>query len=477
MKDSSIKLKGGFLGLFAALLLTNPQGAAAGITVTQEQLHNSKDSQLATSSEQQFVAIPPTTPEKAYEEWLDNLEIAGGPNENEDGTMFFVAQAEAAVDVKGDPKKAKNAWVLARNVAYSKAELLAKAQLADYLASEVKSERSSKVTDMGGDTPPPMMAKAAEQLSVMDKALTLTGKALDHEIKKFDSKWDGTGRTQEEKKRRLVSIREKYKERMSALSRLFITGAVPVINLEGTNDLGQYVVLVGMVWSPKTQAIAQSIIDNDLKLPLDEPEPSIRNQVKAALADNPDFLAVSSGVRLWTNEKGEQAVVAFTGVDRTKSSQKNMREAGLRGRNMIAQFVAEQFEANDRVDTEMITDTLLNDDETRETFNSSEFESTVKAKSKKLKLTGVAQAYKWKGRHPVSKARMEVVVWSWTPSGRKFAGQMKEAADKAEKAMNTKATSSISPASGQQSGTTSNKTTGMATSRTLKGATTKKKKW
>ena len=103
MKDSSIKLKGGFLGLFAALLLTNPQGAAAGITVTQEQLHNSKDSQLATSSEQQFVAIPPTTPEKAYEEWLDNLEIAGGPNENEDGTMFFVAQAEAAVDVNGYP--------------------------------------------------------------------------------------------------------------------------------------------------------------------------------------------------------------------------------------------------------------------------------------------------------------------------------------------------------------------------------------
>lgn len=476
MKYISINFKGGCLGLFAALLLVNSPGANAGITVTQEQLHGSKDSELATSSDRQVVAIPPTSPEEAFEEWLDTLEIKEGPNENDDGTMFFVAQAEAAVEAKGDPKKSKNAWVQARNVAYSKAEVLAKVQLADYLATEVQSERSSQVTDMGGDTPPPMMAKVAEQLSVMDKALTLTGKALDHEIKKFDTKWDGTGRTPEEKLKRMVSIRENYTERMSAFSRLFITGAVPVINLEGTNDDGDYVVLVGIVWSPKTQALAQSILDRSITLPLDDPEPTIRDQVKNALTEDRNFLAVSSGVRLWTNENGEQAVVAFTGVDRTRSSQKNMREAGLRGRSMIAQFVAEQFVANDQVNTEVVTDTLSDEDETRETFNASKFESTVKSKSKKLTLSGVAQAYKWKGEHPVSKARMEVVVWSWTPSGRKFAGQLQDSAKKSEMEINKLTTSGTSSASGATS-TTSNQTTQAPASRTRKGATTKKNKW
>ena len=474
-------------GIFALLMLAASPAVTAQskttveteVTVTTEQLHGSQDSQLATSSDQQIATIPTSrTPEEAFDDWLDEVGIDDGVNSKDDGTMFVVVYGEATVNAKGDPKKPKNRWVQARNAAYSTAVMLAKAEIADLVSAEVQSERSSSVMDMGGDNPPPMMAEPAKQLSVMDKALTLTGKALDHQIKQFDPEWDGSGMSDEQRKERLVGMRETFKESMGQLSRLFITGAMPVINLEGNDEEGNYVVGVGLIWSPKTQAVAQGIIDDDVTLPIDEPEPKIRDQIKQALNDDPNFMAVSSGVRVWTNEKGEQTVVAFVGLDRTKSKQKNKRESGMRGRVMIAQFVAEQTEASDQAETEMVTDQLM--DDSSETFNASTFESTVKAKSKKLRLTGVARVYKWKGKHPVSKAKMLVDVWAWTPSGRKQAAQIAEAAEKAEKKMNKKAAAGSSATTSSGSGGSAgsdNTTTTVPASGSKKGATTKKKKW
>ena len=92
-----------------------------------------------------------------------------------------------------------------------------------------------------------------------------------------------------------------------------------------------------------------------------------------------------------------------------------------------------------------------------------------------MKLTGVAKRFNWKGHHPVTKAKMQVIVFSWTPSGREFSGRLKDAADKAEKEMQTQPTSSnASQGSGSQN---SNKTKELVPTRTRKGATTKKKKW
>jgi hypothetical protein len=442
------------------------------ITVTPENLYASQDANLATSSSEQVVSSRVNqSPQGEFDSWIAENGMVPGVNHRNDGSMFVLVYAEQTVNAKGDPQNVQNRWVQARNVAYTTAVINAKAQIADLVAAEVVSERSSSVMDSGGDTTPPMLAESAQDLSIMAKALTLTGKALDHEIKKFDPKWDGTGIPDEEKRKRLVQTREIYKENLAAVSQLFTTGAMPVFNAEGPDVDGDYSVGVGMIWSTKTQLIASGIYDPTVNLPNDEPEPPIRAQLQMLLTENPNFLATSSGVRVWTNEKGEQTVIAIVGLDRSKSKQRNRRESGLRGRSYIAQFVAEGVESKDQASTEMVTDQLK--DGTKETFDAGKFSSTVKARSKKLRLSGVTRVLRWSGKHPASKAKMLVDVWAWSPSGRQQAEQLGQMTRKAENKMRRKGAVTLP----STTSVTVKITTELPATRTRRGATTKSSKW
>jgi hypothetical protein len=443
------------------------------VEVEAEQLYESKETELATSSTEQVAKLEGSrTPMASFEDWLDENEMTEGVNFKEDGSLFVIVYDEQVVNAKGDPKNVRNRWVQARNVAYSRAVLNAKAQIADAVSAEVTSARSARVLDIGGDTLPPVLTGPAKQLSIMDKALTLAGKELDHQIQKFEPEWDGTGKSEAERQKRLVQYRETYKESLGAVSRLFTTGALPIFTAEGRDEDGNYVVGVGMVWSTKTQFIAEAIFDSALALPKDDPEPSIRDQLKLALNNNPDFLAVSSGVRLWTNENGEQTIIAIVGLDRTKSKQRNRRESGLRGRSMIAQFVAEQVEAKDQAETEMVTDQLV--DGSSETFDAGEFNSAIAARSKTIRLSGVSRAFRWTGKHPASKAKMLVDVWAWTPSARQQAATLARISDRAEKSMRQKG---AQPAIPTNTETAKSKPVAVPATAASRGATTKKSKW
>ena len=203
------------------------------VEVEAEQLYESKETELATSSSGQVVALEGSrTPQASFDDWLDENEMTEGVNFKEDGSLFVIVYDEQVVNAKGDPQDVRNRWVQARNVAYSRAVLNAKAQIADAVSAEVTSERAARVLDIGGDTLPPLLTGPAKQLSIMDKALTLAGKELDHQIRKFDPEWDGTGMSEAEKQKRLVQYRETYKESLGAVSRLFTTGALPIFTAE-----------------------------------------------------------------------------------------------------------------------------------------------------------------------------------------------------------------------------------------------------
>ena len=52
------------------------------------------------------------------------------------------------------------------------------------------------------------MKKVIEPLSIMAKANTLTGLALDNEIKKFDASWDGTNKTDKQRNVKMAAQRK-----------------------------------------------------------------------------------------------------------------------------------------------------------------------------------------------------------------------------------------------------------------------------
>lgn len=442
------------------LALAQQTSVTTEVTVTTEQLYNSPEMEVGTSSEKQYAGISEKTPEERYEEFLSEMEMSDGVNFRESGSMFFVAYADARVS-----QAKKGQWVQIRNIAYSTAILNAKALIADYVATEIGSERASEVLEFGGDVAPPATEKAVKQLSVMDKALALTDRALDAEIKKFDPSWDGTGKTEDERHQRMVTMQEQYKSTLAARSRLFLSGALPILNIEGNDIDGNYVVGVAIVWSPRTQLVASAITSDAVQLPLDTPEPPIRQQLQNILKSNPNFLAVSQGVRIWTNEKGEQTVISFSSVDRKKNKQLNNRKAGANARKMIGQFVAEMVVTADQASEQLTVQTLANGEE--ETFNESSTNTLVEAKARTIKLTGVAKVYSWKGKHPETNANIQVDVYAWTPLSRGLAQGLQQMSNEQQQQMNKQG---VSP--GIQS--TETNTVG-ATTRS--GATTKKNKW
>jgi hypothetical protein len=439
--------------------LAQQSGAPSAPEVTAEQLYDSPEMEVGTSSQNQAVAISAKTPEEQYHEFLSQRGMHDGVNFRDDGTMFFVAFDESGVEAK------QNTWVQMRNIAYSKAILNAKSQIADFVAAEIGSERASEVLQLGGDIAPPAVKEAAAQLSVMDKALALTDKALDAEIKKFDPTWDGTGKTEEQRRERVVTMQEQYKSALAARSRLFLSGALPVFQAEGNDIDGRYTVGAALVWSPRTQLVASAITSDAVHLPLDAPEPPIRQQLQSQMNADPHFLASSQGVRIWTNEKGEQTVVSFASIDRTRSKQLNNRKAGAEARKMIGQFVAEMVATAEEGSEQLTTQRLANGEE--EAFNESEFSTKVESKAKTIKLQGVAKVYSWKGKHPESNANMQVDVYAWTPLGRGMANGLQHMSNTQEARMNRHGAST-----GQQ-GTATN----AVGATTRMGATTSSSKW
>ena len=145
-----------------------------------------------------------------------------------------------------------------RNRSYIAAVLEAKSIMAEYLSLEMSSNSSFIIESFGNEAAPPL-TEAVKPLSIMDKASKLTGLALDNEIKKFDPEWDGTNKSDADRNVRLAEARELIELDFSSKARAFLQGTTPIFNAEGPDDEGNYTVVVGLVWSPRSTLVAESV--------------------------------------------------------------------------------------------------------------------------------------------------------------------------------------------------------------------------
>jgi len=156
-----------------------------------------------------------------WQEWLKTNGFTEGVRQLPDGRKLILTSGSAVVRAK--PGSAR--WVAARNLAVDQAELDAKKNLAEFIDMEIKGNRLVQLATQGGETPPPMMAEAVEELSIAQKARVLTSSALDDQIRRFNPKWDGTGRSDEQKRAVLITLQEKIRDHVSARARLLTSGA------------------------------------------------------------------------------------------------------------------------------------------------------------------------------------------------------------------------------------------------------------
>lgn len=366
--------------------------------------------ELQQNPEEQVSLALATDPNLRWAAYLKDHNLVEGVNTRGENT-FFIAVGEAIVGKNTNDK----GFIDSRSIAYNKAMLVAKSELAESVGVELSSERANKLFELGGELPPSMEV-VRENLSIMDKALVLSDKALDDQIRRFEPTWDGTGVSPEEKQRKIAIQQEIYTENLAQNSQLFLQGASPIFNSEGPS-LGEYTVVVGILWSPNFARIAESMQNPTVVIEPGTSKGTIKSQIEIILTDNPDFLASTMGVRVWRNELGERTVVSFASASGVGSPIIAKKKTALISRSQIAQFIAESIVSNDTLSRNETVNYY--DDDSHKAFDQGRYEREVTGKSKDIELNGASSVFIWKGLHPISKQKMVVNVTAWSPSSQK----------------------------------------------------------
>ena len=351
-------------------------------------------------------ARPTQSVEACWSQWLTSEGLIEGKNER-NGYFLLVSKQKGAVPVGSDSRN----WLAAREAMFSNAELEARKALAETMRTTIRSDRSAAVRMLGGDDAPSSLKPAIEQLSLADKTRVLADKAVDSEIKKFDPKWSGSSNQRAEK---VATLQLKLSQNVESSADIFVSGAFTAIQCEGPSaeDEGRYSVLVGLIWSPILQKIAESIWDNSLRLPPAPPGMSLKDRFASFSAENVDWMAYSNGARVFTDENGNRVVVGFGVAPRTTLSSADQGRARLQAMAAIQRFLGEKVVARSTEQKRFEHRAFTDDTDT--SFDSSNYATQIDAVSKELQLKGTADVGSWRGEHPWSKAGMQVVAIAWS---------------------------------------------------------------
>ena len=386
----------------------------------------SESEELQYDSDKQASIISPTDPQLKWQKYLSEKGIQEGANNRSDGTVFFIAYAANKVSKPLDDK----GFMDSRNRSYIAAVLEAKSIMAEYLSLEMSSNSSFIIESFGNEVAPPL-TEAVKPLSIMDKASKLTGLALDNEIKKFDPDWDGTYKSDAERNVRLAEARELVELDFSSKARAFLQGTTPIFNAEGPDDEGNYTVVVGLVWSPRSTLVAESVYNPTSPPPVRPKKSMSIAQRLDALSD--EEIASTLGLRIWWDEKGQPIIVSFGQAKGTGSSALSRKMSGVMAQLEVQKFIAEQIVSENTYAAS--EDTRFYGDGSFEAFDDSKFQSQIIALSKDITVSGLGTVLYKKIYHPISNKKIVVNVMSWSPDSNKLARELLQTSNDQETKM------------------------------------------
>jgi len=327
-----------------------------------------------------------------------------------DGHSTFVSHGTAVILAPvGSPN-----WVTARLAAFEAADLQGRNELARHIATRVQSDREFLQGTQGGDTPPPIVSQIRSELSNAERLRTLTGLALDNAIRHYDTGWDGTGKSEEQRRAEVVRLYSAVRENVAAHAAVLASGAITPVQFEGLDADGKLAVLVGMVWSDRLQRLAESLWSPDLIVQPGLGGQSIANRIDAESQRDPAWLTATNGIRVWQDENGEKVLVSFGAAPATTLSSLDRSHARDRALAALQHFVGEQIESASEGGTALTYQETTGGKAA--TFDSGRYEERISAHSREVTISGAEQVYEWRGQHPFGRANMQVVVLAWSPS-------------------------------------------------------------
>jgi len=380
--------------------------------------------------------VPPAsflTTSQCWQDWLAKNDVHEGENITPDGRVLFVARASEVVHARADSDQ----WVVARNAVAGQLHLSALKSISDFIAQKVEGASSAEWLQSGA-TPPPAVRRAIKGVSLADRARRLSGLKLDNEIRKFDPKWDGTGKSDAARRQAATLVSSRFRQALSTGSELLATGATTVLQCEGpaandgTATAGQYEVLLGVVWSPRLAYIASGLGRGDITPEKGAERLSLADRFAEFSRTNRDWLSMTLGSRVWSDENGEMVVVGFGAAPATRLKVLDEGRAKLGATAAIARFASESIAARTSENTHL--DYKEFSDGTSGSFDSGTYRQNIESAMKTIRLRGVYKIAEWRGKHPVSGAPMNVVAYAWKPSSSaaaKAAGRLLDPATRA----------------------------------------------
>lgn len=418
--------------LVAVLLLASTQLNAQGVEPITESITDSvvgafaDSGQLAQITEEPIEIPNLDTPQSRWEDFLTENNYHEGLN-TMDGKTFFLQSASVRVRGSFGPR-----WIAARNAAFESAELATKAKLAEAIGTEITAKRSFATSLQGPDSSPRVRETMdlQRQLSLVEKGERLMSAELDARLRRHYPDWDGTGVSPEQRQMKVATASTALTNEMKSGARQLISGASIVFQNEGYDDRGNYVVLVGIVWSRHMHLVARSLKDPEIQIPDARPGQPIREVLAMQLAEDPNYLAKFDGIRIWRDENGQRVVVSVASHDRGSEDFITEQKNQLLARTRIARFAAELISSgadtprsNSNTDTPNHRTMREYADGSFEVFDTDRFVSEIEGIVEKTRITGTQVIKNWRGVHPMSGSPMITTVMMWKPDSAKQINQ------------------------------------------------------
>lgn len=366
-------------------------------------------------------AVEPKSVQDIVAEYLESKGMAEGENKKKDGSSYYVAVGYGVIQAPLDSR----GYTDSRVNAYNKAMLDAKAKMAEYLEISIRTETEHDYAEgnFGGN-------EAAEQdeLSIRAKLKRLITAKLDDALREEGLDPEAADRAARERVAKKQLNSDFYQKAISTAAKAEITGMQVMCSFEGVPAGKKGEIGVVSIWSPKLQAMAQSISRGG-KLPSGVG----KNPIKEQIPTEKKVLLSTFGIQQKIDENGNLVLVAFgqagAVTDSPQSANAARNKAKMQAMAAIREFAGE---------TVAVTTDAMNAESVDEFENAAEeyndasaYSQKIKAVAETMKISGIATIKNWEAKHPITGRTVYGAVCAWSPDSAARAQSMKRSMDAA----------------------------------------------
>jgi len=194
-------------------------------------------------------------------------------------------------------------------------------------------------------------------------------------------------------------------------------GATQIYSAEGKIG-NEYQVLVGVIWTPKLNRLAMSLMNDEYNIPPVKPGKKLSQQIP--IKDN--ILLGTFGTRIVIDENGHYAVLAHaqaqprrSSPNRTQAALQTAKQiAGDRARAMIVNYVKEGMTMRNEEDSQELSREFS--DMTVGTETLRQYKHSISGRKVKVQLRGIRVLKEWSMAHPESGQTVAGAIIAWSPS-------------------------------------------------------------